>query len=81
MGLYQTCTTRDKKPHWLWSQKTIRVHRNCFLACSITDNIEVLYISDGCCTELNIYYFILYVFLVINDSIFKVMMLIERGIL
>ena len=24
--------------------------------------IKVLYISDGCCTEFNIYYFILYLF-------------------
>ena len=43
--------------------------------------IKVLYISDGCCTEFNIYYFILYLFQVINDSIFNLTMLIENGIL
>ena len=28
----------------------------------IINLIKVLYISDGCCTEFNIYYFILYLF-------------------
>ena len=31
---------------------------------------------DGCCTKLNIRYFILYLFKVINDSVFNLMMLI-----
>ena len=40
------------------------------------------YISfDGCCTEFIIYYFILYLFQVINDSISNLMMLIENDIL
>ena len=43
--------------------------------------IKVFYISDGCCTEFNIYYFILYLFQVVNDSIFILMMLVESGIL
>ena len=42
---------------------------------------KVLYISDRCCTEFNIYYFISQLLLAINDSIFKLMMLIESGIL
>ena len=33
--------------------------------------IKVLYISNGSCTEFNIYYFILYLFQVINYSIFN----------
>ena len=33
----------------------------------------VLYISNGCYTEFNIYYFILYLFWVINDSVFNLM--------
>ena len=41
----------------------------------------VLYISDACCTEFNIYYFILYLFSVINDSIFNLMMLIQSVVL
>ena len=40
-------------------------------------NSKVLYISNGCCTEFNIYYFILYLFWFINDSIFSLMMLFE----
>ena len=42
---------------------------------------KVLYISDGCCKEFNRYYFILYLFSAINDSISKLMRLIEGGIL
>ena len=38
----------------------------------------IQYISDECCPQLNIY---LYLSSVINDSVFKIMMLIERGIL
>ena len=38
----------------------------------------IQYISDGCCTQFNIYLYLSYV---INDSIFKIIMLIERGIL
>ena len=41
---------------------------------------KVLYISEGYCTEFNIYYLILYQLLVINDSIFKLIMLFESGI-
>ena len=39
------------------------------------------YISNGHCTEFNIYYFILYLFSAINDSIFKLTMLIVSDIL
>ena len=42
---------------------------------------KVLNISDGCCTEFNICYFILHLFQVINNSIFNLIMLIESGIL
>ena len=42
---------------------------------------KVLYISDGCCTEFNIYYFKSYLFLVTSDSIFNSMVVIESGIL
>ena len=50
------------------------------------DDTKVLIISHGCCIEFKIYYFILYLFQVINDSILKIMMLIfhdayESGIL
>ena len=44
-------------------------------------NTKVLYISDGCCTEFYIYDFKLYIFWVINDSIFNLMMLVESDIL
>ena len=40
----------------------------------------VLYISDECCTEVYIYYFILYLFEVIDESFFNLTMLTERGI-
>ena len=43
--------------------------------------MNVLYIFDGCWTECNIYYFLLYLFEAINDSIFKLMILIESNIL
>ena len=39
-----------------------------------------MYISDGGCTEFNIYYFILYLFYVINASFFKLIMFIESNI-
>ena len=40
------------------------------------------YISlNGCRTKFNIFYFILYLFYVIDDSLFYFMMLIESGIL
>ena len=42
---------------------------------------KVLYISGGCCTEFNIYYFKSYLFLVTSDSIFNSMVVIESGIL
>ena len=44
-------------------------------------NTKVLYISDGCCTEFYICDFKLYIFWVINDSIFNLMMLVESDIL
>ena len=40
----------------------------------------VLYISDECCTEFYIYYFILYLFEVIDESFFNLTMLTVRGI-
>ena len=43
-------------------------------------HIKVLYISQGCCTELEIYYFILYLFLAIGCFAFKLMMLVKSGI-
>ena len=42
---------------------------------------KLLYIYDGCCTEFNLYCFMLYLFWVINDSIFSLIMLVENGIL
>ena len=42
---------------------------------------KVLYISNGCCTQFIIYYFILHLFYIINDTIFNLMMLIQSGIL
>ena len=41
----------------------------------------LLFTTRWCYTKFNIYYFVLYLFLVINDSIFEIMMLIESGIL
>ena len=54
----------------------------CIIQTNIHPNsTKVLYISDECCTELNIYYFNIISILIINDSIFNLMMLIESGIL
>ena len=45
-------------------------------------NASKVYISpDGCCTRFDVYYFTLYLFQAINDSIFKLMMPIESSIL
>ena len=81
-------------PEHSWSQPTERVVLlSLFLRCLSTrtnsqdwiflsvDIDKVLHVSDRCCTKFNIYCFILYIFSVINDSIFKLMMLIESGIL
>ena len=45
------------------------------------DRVLYIYISDGFYTEFYIYYFILYLFEVVNNSIFSLIMLIESGIL
>ena len=47
----------------------------------VTTWSKVSYISDGYCSKFDIYYFILYLFQDINDSILKPIMLIESGIL
>ena len=59
----------------LW--KKPRERREKLLTSLLLTINKVLYTSDGWCTNFNIYYFILYLFLVINDSIFNLMMLIE----
>ena len=65
----QKSAFKNQKPmmlHLIASEdgrKTIKVTKVLHVKCAtVTSIAKVLYISDGCCTEFNIYYFILYLF-------------------